>query len=97
MEKVVDGQAMLTEDSFERPVLIIDNRAFLIFKITSRMDREGYVIQDLDVAGLPKPSVVRTDALVPIHVEDLKYRMGKLSQRDVDGFLQYTANRPPLA
>ena len=95
LEKVIDGQLLLSADSFERPVIIIDNQAFLVFKITSRTQHDGYLIQDLEEAGLSRPSYIRTDAFVPVHESDLKYEMGCLSNRDIEGFLQYLEENPP--
>ncbi len=79
----------VSDESFERPVLIIDNKAYLVFKITSRIGREGYRIHDLESAGLRMPSVVRTDILVPLAESDLRYRMGSLSQSDKEDFAEY--------
>ena len=42
LEMVADGEFYISKESFERPVLIIDNKAYLVFKITSRLGREGY-------------------------------------------------------
>lgn len=82
LEISVNGEFYISEESFERPVLIVDNKAYLVFKITSRLEREGYRIRDISVAGLPKESVIRTDILVPISVSDLRYKMGVLSRAD---------------
>jgi len=95
LEKLIDGQLILSEDSFERPVIIIDNQAFLVLKITSRNGHEGYPIQDWREAGLSRPSYIRTDALVPVHRSDMKHEMGFLSERDIEGFLQYLGENPP--
>lgn len=89
LEISVDGEFYVSKDSFERPVLIVDNKAYLVFKITSRLGREGYRIRDISVAGLPKESVIRTDILVPISVSDLRYRMGVLSRADRIGLRSY--------
>ncbi len=86
--KVGDHYA-ISEDSFERPVLIVDNKAYLVFKITSRIGREGYRIKDLSTAGLSRPSIIRTDILVPLAESDLKYQMGHLSESDAKGLIEY--------
>ena len=39
LEMVADGEFYISKESFERPVLIIDNKAYLVFKITSRLGR----------------------------------------------------------
>ena len=89
LEISVDGEFYISEESFERPVLIVDNKAYLVFKITSRLNREGYRIKDISVAGLPKESVIRTDILVPISTSDLRYKMGVLSRADRVGLRSY--------
>ncbi len=71
-------------------VLIIDNKAYLVFKITSCLGREGYIIRDLSAAGLLKESVVRTDVVVQVSVSDLRYQMGTLSDADSIGLISYT-------
>ena len=93
LEMVADGEFYISKESFERPVLIIDNKAYLVFKITSRLGREGYIIRDLSAAGLPKESVVRTDVLVPVSVSDLRYQMGTLSDADSIGLISYLSDR----
>ncbi len=82
-------QFIVSDESFERPVLIVDNKAYPVFKITSRTGREGYRIQDLEEAGLPMPSIVRTDILVPLAESDLRYQMGRLSLSDKKGLIEY--------
>lgn len=64
-------------------------QAYLVFKITSRLKRDGYRIKDISATGLPKESVIRTDILVPISVSDLRYRMGVLSRADRVGLRSY--------
>lgn len=93
LEMSIDGEFYISRESFERPVLIIDNKAYLVFKITSRLGGEGYRIRDLSVAGLPRESVIRTDILVPISVSDLRYKMGVLSRADRIGLKSYMENR----
>lgn len=95
LEMSVDGEFYVSRESFERPVLIIDNKAYFVFKITSRLGREGYKIRDLAIAGLPRESVIRTDVLVPISVSDLRYRMGALSDADSIGLIEYMSSRNP--
>ena len=92
LEISVDGKFFISRESFERPVLIVDNKAYLVFKITSRLGREGYRIKDLSTAGLPKESVIRTDILVPISDSDLRYQMGALSEADSIGLISYMSN-----
>lgn len=92
LEMSVGGEFYVSRESFERPVLIIDNKAYLVFKITSRLGREGYRIRDLSVAGLPRESVIRTDILIPISVSDLRYKMGVLSRADRIGLRSYMEN-----
>lgn len=95
LEMSVDGELYISRESFERPVLIIDNKAYLVFKITSRLGREGYRIRDLSVAGLPRESVIRTDVLVPISDSDLRYQMGVLSDADSIGLIAYMSDCSP--
>lgn len=92
LEISVGEEFYVSRESFERPVLIIDNKAYLVFKVTSRLGREGYRIRDLSVAGLPRESVIRTDTLVPISVSDLRYKMGVLSRADRIGLRSYMEN-----
>ncbi len=88
--EVKDGdQYVISDDSFERPVLIIDNKAYLVFKITSRKGKKGYAIKDLESAGLSRPSTIRTDILVPLAESDLRHRMGRLSESDVKGLIEF--------
>lgn len=95
LEISVNGEFYISEKSFERLVLIVDNKAYLVFKITSRLGREGYRIRDISVAGLPKESVIRTDILVPISVSDLRYKMGDLSRADRLGLRSYLDSHDP--
>ncbi len=95
LEVKVDGEFYISDKSFERPVLVIDQKAYLFFKITSRLERAGYRIRDLSVAGLPRESVVRTDVLVPISDSDLRYQMGVLSENDKKGLYIYLKNQEP--
>jgi len=88
LEKIRDGKCYISEDSFKRPVVFIDNKAYFVFKITSR-ERDGYVIKDLSEAGLMKRSIIRTDVIVPISRGDLIRRLGQLSERDSLGLLEY--------
>ena len=78
LEKIRGGERYISEDSFKRPVVFIDNKAYFVFKITSR-ERDGYVIRDLSEAGLMKRSIIRTDVIVPISRGDLIRRLGQLS------------------
>ena len=89
LEVTIDGENYKSNESFKRPVLIVDNKAFLVFKITSRLKREGYWIEDLAEAGLPMESVIRTDIIVPIGISDLIYKMGELSDVDRIGLRLY--------
>lgn len=89
LEVTIDGENYKSNESFKRPVLIVDNKAFLVFKITSRLKREGYRIKDLAEAGLPMESVIRTDIIVPIGISDLIYKMGELSDVDRIGLRLY--------
>ena len=88
LEMVADGEFYISKESFERLVLIIDNKAYLVFKITPRLGREGYIIRDLSAAGLPKESVVRTDVLVPVSVSDLRYQVRTTHS---DGYAEATS------
>ena len=75
--------------------MIVDNKAYLVFKITSRTERDGYKIVDLSAAGLPKESIIRTDILVPLSDSDLRYRMGALSEIDREGLVAYLKSHSP--
>ncbi|MBQ7701643.1 MAG: hypothetical protein IJT54_04490 [Candidatus Methanomethylophilaceae archaeon] len=93
LEKVRDGEYFISDESFERPVVIIENRAYLVYKLTSK-NREGYIVKDIDSAGLKEGSRIRTDVIVPIGPSDLIYKMGELSIDDRLGLLDYVAAHP---
>lgn len=95
LEMRIDSEYYVSKKSFERPVLIVDNKAYLVFKITSRTERDGYKIVDLSAAGLPKESIIRTDILVPLSDSDLRYRMGALSEIDREGLAAYLKSHSP--
>ncbi len=95
LEMRIDSEYYVSKKSFERPVLIVDNKAYLVFKITSRTERDGYKIVDLSAAGLPKESIIRTDILVPLSDSDLRYRMGALSEIDREGLVAYLKSHSP--
>lgn len=93
LETSFNGRFVLSDESFERPVLVIDNQAFLVYKITSR-DRSGYRIQDWREAGLSEPSVIKTGAFIPVHRSDMRYRIGCLTERDANGLVWYLKKYP---
>ena len=78
-----------------RPVIVVDSVSYSILQLTSKTEREGYVIKDWEKAGLRKPSVIRTDRLVILRESDFKDYVGTLTERDVEGFLTYLRSNPP--
>lgn len=93
LEKTINGEYYVSKDSFERPVVVIEQRAYMVFRVTSRK-REGYVIKDLESAGVSEGSVIRTDVIVPVAASDLRYKMGELSMEDKLGLLDYMTDHP---
>lgn len=95
LEKYIDGEYYTSNDSFPRPVLVIDNKAFLVYRVTTRLQK-GYEIKQLGVAGLSRPSAIRTDVIVSALPEDFLYKLGYLSDEDIEGFMEYLTAHPSI-
>lgn len=78
-----------------RPVIFIDANSYTILQLSSKTEREGYIIKDWKEAGLEKPSVIRTDRRVILKETDVKSYIGVLTERDLLGFLNYLREHPP--
>lgn len=77
----------------QRPIIVYnDNEMFVVsIKVTSQAPRPGdYVIQDWAEAGLSKPSVAQLNEMVHIQKLDIKQRIGRLSDKDIQ-LLAYSA------
>ena len=76
-------------NSKDRPVLIISrkDRAYKCYKCTSQHSdfRKRYEIQDLEEAGLFHRTFIDYDVVL-IPIDKLTYKMGKLSENDVEHF-----------
>ncbi len=80
-------------ESKHRPIIIYnDAEAFVVsIKVTSQNMRPGdYQIQDWADAGLAKPSVARLDKMIHVSKVDIKKRIGRLTEKDIQ-LLTYTA------
>ena len=94
VESSVNGEFCLTKRKTTRPVLIIDNRAYLVYKFTTVMEHEGYRIRDLKSAGLNEQSLIRTDVLFPVVDSDLIKEAGELSTHDAEMLMEYLKEHP---
>ncbi len=79
-----------------RPVIFIDANSYTILQLSSKTEREGYIIRDWKEAGLDKPSIIRTDRRVVLNESDVKEYIGVLTERDLQGFLAYLRENPPF-
>ena len=96
--KLRDGDVWLVKYQFEddltqfkiRPVVIIQGMAMCMvgYKMTSQPKRNNneYVVKDLDKAGLPKKTVIRTSKFIPLSEKIMVRKLGELSTADLAGF-----------
>lgn len=81
---------VLDEVGKERPYVIVTNENTLaeidhsIVKVTSHEVRNQFdiPIEDLETAGLNRPSIVRCSKLMTIHQNLLRFKVGNLSEQD---------------
>lgn len=70
-----------------RPIIILDDRTAFVLSlyVTSSSPRPGYsdyVVQDWEMAGLPKQSTIHLDERLRIEPERILTKIGRISQRD---------------
>lgn len=90
MERYEIWQAKVRfEDSDEvkqRPVLIWNNKAFLVaYKMTGTDrgdDRDEYRLRYWKEAGLTKPTSIRLRKVLKLEKEDLLYKIGEMDRRE---------------
>lgn len=98
--KKVEGASKVLQDSYgiPRPVVIVvdpvDNKHYA-HNVTNKVDNpfnrnNGYVVKEWDAAGLHKESIVKCDRnnFFEIDPAAIKKTFGKLSDKDLVGFLQ---------
>lgn len=94
-----DGNFLEPSQGKSRPVVIfkdpLDDRIFAC-QTTTQTDRPRYIkngllIQDIQEAGMKKETIIRLEyhsRYIIENPEDLKGPIGKLSERDIDNFLE---------
>ncbi len=100
-KKGIKGEVwIMKHEGKNRPFVIVTNDYSAveldhsIAKITSQAARDQFdiVLEDWEVAGLAKPSVVRCSKINTVLFTKLSYKIGKLSERDLNRVLETIVN-----
>lgn len=99
--KNVDGNVISTQDNQNgkpRPIVVMkdpDDGIYYAYSVTSKIEnvfnkRNGYVLQNHAEAGFRLPSLVKCnkDSTFEIDPNTLRKPFGKLTEQDLDGFLE---------